>query len=399
MSLLFPRHHCAKSAAIQRALLATCAAALVTLSGSLEPVSAYTRGRVSISNNTVVTDQGTLLRGGDLEVWQSTHSKTHFATDAASYTMYREQGLNTVRLAVILTNQWGADYNTADRLPNIARAVDLAGQAGLYIVIDYHDCGSYDKQHLVDFWTQVAPIYKNRTHVLYELANEPVSWEPESYTAQNIADQQEVYALIRRLAPNTHIILISVATANDKMLALADKLAGIDWSNASFGYHSYHFGSGSGIRALKAKYPCINTELTPPNGKDFYLVVPINGDTWSWIKWQEDNDVSWFCWFAPLYSSSQMAPILADAQSRGYSWTPDNFGTAVDRSTIPKETNRIRPRAVTRPAASALYNVRGQLANRTASDRLTGVDRISGVYIMRSGTSAATGNTLNVIVR
>ena len=288
--------------------------------------SAYTRGRVRIANNTVVTDQGTLLRGSDLHLWGGGNEPCQ---SLSTFTMMRGQRYNSARLSVIFDIRYQRNRDIDSKIPVIDQAVDFAEQAGMYIGIDYHDCSSYELSHMTDFWTKVAPRYKDRTHVLYELANEPVAWEPESYTAQNIIDQQNTYALMRRLAPNTHIILMSYATANDNMLSCTNRLSGIDWSNASVGYHPYHVGSASGIVSLKDKYPCINTEFIHPypSGELDGLMVALNGDIWGWVKWQEENHQSWWTWYNGTRSASQIEPLIANATTRGYLWAPDNFTT------------------------------------------------------------------------
>ena len=44
----------------------------------------------------------------------------------------------------------------------------------MHVIINYHDVGSYEKEFLTKFWDLVAPRYRDRTHVAYELMNEPV---------------------------------------------------------------------------------------------------------------------------------------------------------------------------------------------------------------------------------
>ena len=245
----------------------------------------------------------------------------------------RDSGFNCIRLGIEYNRNWHADidFGITDRLPMIDSAVNLAAPYGLYICIDYHECGSYNFSHLVDFWRQVAPRYKDRMHVLYELANEPVAWAPENYSNQNIADQKTVYDTIRKYAPNTMIILLSYATANNNMLSTTNKLTGIDWTNAAVGGHPYHVYDANGITSVKTKYPYISTEFANPGSGDWNIMCALQGDDWGWVKWHEANKTSWFMW------NSSVGALLANARSRGYMWTPDNFANpvAIERSLRP----------------------------------------------------------------
>jgi len=296
-------------------------------------VFGYTRGRPYVFNNTVMTDQGTLFRGADMCLWNSTDTE---CWDKALYKMIADSGFNSIRLAVQFAEQYnGKKVPIDDIIPLIDKSIDAIESAGLYVGIDYHDCGHYDINHLTEFWTKVAPRYKDRTHVIYELANEPVAWAPLAYTAQNMIDQENIFKLMRGFAPNTIVIVLSYATADDNMLSVTDKIRGIDWQAAAVGFHPYHVGYITGIDHLHTKYPCINTEMTiPTNASDFTIVGPLNGDPWGWIKWHEQAQIAWWLWFVSVRGPQSLAPQLADARARGYMWKTDNFSAFV-KPTIP----------------------------------------------------------------
>jgi len=287
--------------------------------------SAYTRGRVRIANNTVVSDQGTLLRGINKPVCGTgpkSYCTTTQAINPATYQSLQTYRLNCVRLGIEYNRNWHADIDMGitERLPAIDSAVNLAERYGIYICIDYHECGSYDLPHLIDFWKQVAPRYKDRKHVLYELANEPVAWAPEDYNAQHLRDQKAVYDTIRKYAPNTMILVLDYATANNNMLSTTNRLSGIDYTNAAVAGHPYHVCDANGLAAMKNSiYPYISTEFADPDGYDWNIMCALQGDSWGWVKWHEANKVSWFIW------SSSPILLINDATSRGYLWTPDDF--------------------------------------------------------------------------
>ena len=288
-------------------------------------VFGYQRGRVRIANNTVVSDQGTLLRANDVFIYPP---YTPIGGTQQLYYDIRNQGFNCIRLSVIYDRNWIPNINRdiPSRIPYIDSVVQWTQNAGLYVCIDYHDCGSLDQTHCSDFWSQVAPRYKDRTHVFYELANEPVAWAPENYADQDIAKQKAIYTLIRSYAPNTLIVLLSYATANDNMLSVTNRLTGIDWSNAAVGGHPYHLTTGSGEVLVRTKYPYISTEYAVgPGHPAWNVMLSFNGDGWGWTKFHEQEGMSWMIWNNDTRSASQNNDLLNDARSRGYMWMPDDF--------------------------------------------------------------------------
>ncbi len=309
------------------------------------------RGRIRISGNTLVTDYDTRLRsaGGWFEgVSHSSNgdgkNSNPWLFDESWWKSMWDNGSNFVRLNSIdpfwkrrngdhfdFTNQ--TDVN--EYLVKMDLVVDLASKYHMYVMISYHDVGGYDLTYLRQFWTVVAAHYRNRTHVFFELANEPVQWYPENYSDQLLADQKEVYDLIRLHAPDTHIVMLSFATTCQPwhpatMKTVADRLTarGVSWSNASVGFHPYgNCGKGDNIRELKNAYPCINTEQgTPTDGAYGEATAEsIDGNYWG-TQTMEQYGISWATWNQDGPEQLQrnyVNGVLADARAKGYLWTFD----------------------------------------------------------------------------
>ena len=153
---------------------------------------------------------------------------------------------------------------------------------GMYIIIDYHPVGGHDSPDAIQWWTQIAPRYKDRTHVIYELANEPVAWNAANYQADDIQFEEDLYSLIRSFAPDTHIILWSFANGTGPMLQMVNQGTDIDYSNASVGYHPYGYDEQA-IIALRSVYPTINTEIG--RDQDNMTGAAENlGMSWIWLN-------------------------------------------------------------------------------------------------------------------
>jgi len=291
--------------------------ALVLALGCLQAANAYTRGRVKIMNYTVVSDQGTLLRGITTDIYNTGSTQ---AWNVAYWKQASDSGFNSMRLSVEFAQPWQTDLNIPNKLPLITQAVNAAEQAGMYVGIDYHDIGCHTAKHPFDFWNAVSPMFRDRTHVIYEINNEG-NWPPENWT--------RFYKLIRHHAPLTHIIIFSSPVANGSLTGYPGQVRGVDWTRASAGYHPYSTSNPVNIINLHAKYPCITTELTPyPGLHDWNIMQYLNGntaDSLGWVKFHEQQQISWWLW--GVGSASAWKPVLTYARRDGYMWQKDNFTT------------------------------------------------------------------------
>jgi hypothetical protein len=69
------------------------------------------------------------------------------------------------------------------------------------------------------------------------------------------------------------------------MLEKLESVSGIDYSNASFGYHPYHKSDFEAILAIqKAGYPLINSEFSDGKGEEYI---------WPTFDFHEENHISW----------------------------------------------------------------------------------------------------------
>ncbi len=308
-----------------------------------------TRGRVQVVQNgawdyqtdsydpdapgrTVVTDQGTLLRGADFWALTDHGWATKHALKFENWKRLKDLGFNLVRLSLNNmdpeTHNDPVYYTREEWLEQIDVWVDWADELGMYVMLDHHEVGGHTIDTLREFWSDAAPRYRHRTHVIYEIANEPVAWRPNNYTEQDMAHQQELYDLIRSLAPKTHIVLLSFAIPELGMKELAEELD-VDWSNASVGFHGYWMRDGKAIDELKRAFPVFNTEFSSPVGSATGSKDPYFIDGYAWQqelmeKWQ----ISWVIWdvtHTPAALDNIMPQFLAHIEENGYMWELDDY--------------------------------------------------------------------------
>ena len=312
------------------------------------------RGRVKVvkiaNGFTLHTDQGSTLRGGATWIfkWGREGGATRYNKDSEYYRTMREHGLNAVRVIMFDPWQRSNNYMATDlKDPDDVKAlvseldavVDLASKHGMYAVINYHDVGRYDKDYAARFWRIVAPRYRDRTHVVYELLNEPVAWFPEHYKAEHLGDIKDLYDLVRTHAPETHIVLLSFAniagfdpekSAVDVARRLGKVGDGIDWANSSVGYHPYVTGGTSdAILEMMAEFPVISTEGHFPKGvadvADSQRSQSMDGEFYQ-IQTHERLGIGWFQWQIEgpeKFQRNFVGKILEDANAKDYLWEAD----------------------------------------------------------------------------
>lgn len=288
------------------------------------------RGRVRVKDGTVVSDTGAMLRGTSAGAIRVTPARS---SDPAFWSFMRNNAkLNLIRVGV-KTKQAGR--TVSQQLAFMDRAVELAAANNMYVMFNNSvESGHYDMADLRAFWTVVAPRYKDKTHVIYELTNEIVSGGPSwgcahQYTAKVKADMTEIWHLIRSKAPNTHIAWVDAANLCDTISstkykdgAFADmlsSLSGINWSNSSVAFHSYtgtyNFGEAN-IARLKNKFPLIMTETNYWNSdvRDRPYQRQI-------LRWYERQNISWVS--LDNNGDHLVNEIIPDLRAAGFTWSKD----------------------------------------------------------------------------
>jgi len=98
------------------------------------------------------------------------------------------------------------------------------------------------------FWAFYAPRYKDKTHVIYEVCNEPQAWSAPYYS-NTLAMEKNAFTQIRGLAPDTHIMMMSYSQPNNWTQAASECAGlGITWDNASVAFHTYRCSSHADVK-------------------------------------------------------------------------------------------------------------------------------------------------------
>jgi hypothetical protein len=361
------------------------------------PALATDPARVKVTGfangSTLTTQDGDRLRG----FWQAGYKDPldEFFNNAAFNKNLRNMGFNAVKVWWDNTNIGGSytDVNdsteVAVSLSYMDSIVNLASVYGLQIMIEGGNISYYQnpstevlnfrKENLEQWWSILARRYKDRTHVFYEMQNEPFYINPYGYPV--VQDIKKWYQVMRSQAPDTHIVLFAFMISCGNMLNLADDLNAqttIDWTKASISYHGYGDCQPTEIQALRAKYPVIETEFWPEKGLGETLWPTTDRANFYEIEGLEKEEISWFAW--TTHNSTRydvfLPPILADLKARGVMWnfSPVDFREpviAVRDTTIFEPANSVTINAIVSSPVRSIVKYQWVLRKTTGDAVLT----------------------------
>ena len=208
----------------------------------------------------------------------------------------RNAGLNTVHvyLEAYDTTPTGKNVDKADALVNWTQA------AGMYLILAIgggpmtsdKGAGYFVPAKVSDFWTYYAPRYANRTHVIYEIENDPDYRCDKPWLSESIEMERSAYKTIRAHAPDTHIVLFSFSYIPHTRCTRAADLSRVDevvnWSNASVGMHAADGCSMSVATALASTLSFARNQQVPT-----LITEVIDGSTLALVPTLEKNTIGW----------------------------------------------------------------------------------------------------------
>jgi hypothetical protein len=281
---------------------------------ALPPPGPADRGRVQVRDGNLFTDKGTRLRGVTFGI--DFQPEPDFEPSLFEQ-MSGEAGLNAVHIYLEnYADATGVNAAQGDAL------VEMASAAGMYLVLGIGGGSapnSFSLDKVRSFWSFYAPRYAARTHVLFEIQNIPDPGCDVPYQAETIEMEREIYALIRSLAPSTHVAMFSFSSmpSGAALAANLDALeGGIDWARASAAFHT---GSCAGVADLPGLLAVARSRgiAAFASELDYFTSFELLAEL-------ERERVGWFN-FEWLVRRRDIAAFRDAHDAAGLSWCPD-FG-------------------------------------------------------------------------
>ncbi|WP_299248236.1 cellulase family glycosylhydrolase [uncultured Aquimarina sp.] len=256
-------------------------------------------GRLQVNGSYVTAENGDKISLAGMSLFWSN------AGDGGDF--YNSQTVNhladdwknpIIRAALGVKETWdgGTGYidNTAAQKAKIRTVIDAAIAKGVYVIIDWHThAAEVYKDEAVAFFTEMAELYGNNDHVIYEIYNEPInqSWsDVKSYAT-------DVIAGIRSKDPDNLIIVGSPTWSQDVDKAAADPIIGDP--NLAYTLHFYanthkQFLRDRALAAMNSGIALFVTEwgTTDASGNGGYN--PQESEIW--LNFMIENHISYVNW-------------------------------------------------------------------------------------------------------
>jgi len=278
---------------------------------------------------------GTTMRGTPMVLGKALDQSVAFAKDINNWKTIQNNGYNTIRVCWVdpyYKNHSNPYWSVTEVLPNLDKCVENATATGMNLIINFHNVGAqqeFDKTYLFtlenEFWSAVAPRYKDNDLVYYEPANEPTFVVSDYLKADFKTSYLKLYNSIRTLAPNRQILFFSFNTIAQGIVNVVDNYsADIDWTHTTVAYHMYNSTTSAAVKTLMAYHPVICTEwfydhVSKLPGNEFIKQVDgfkENAQTLEkigsgWIDWRDWGDVT---------LNEAIDTLIGVAKSKNYWW-------------------------------------------------------------------------------
>ena len=298
---------------------------LVIISGNIfanteTPVEKH--GKIRVEGTNIVDQNGNKfqLRG------ISTHGIAWFPQyvnqDAFNY-MRDEWKINTIRLAMYSAPEAGYTNEIKEK---VKQGIEYAKNAGLYVIVDWHILSDGNpniyKSSAIEFFKEIATLYKNDANIIYEICNEPngnVEWERDIKPYA-----EEVIKEIRNIDKDS-IIIVGTPTWSQDVDVVAQSLI-TGYSNIMYTLHFYAATHKEYLRnkmqtALNSGLPIFVTEfgICDASGNGNIDEEEAN----IWIDELNKNNISWVCW--NLSNKNESSAILTENTNKVTGWTNDEL--------------------------------------------------------------------------
>ncbi len=280
-------------------------------------------GALSVQGSKIINRQGDPVSlAGCSFFWSNTNwgGAKYFHKEVVDW-LYKDWKASIVRAAMGVDAPGGYLKHPSNK-KRVKRVVEAAINNGMYVIIDWHShhAERYEDE-AVKFFKEMASLYGDKDHVIYEIYNEPldISW---SKVIKPYAEK--VIKAIREIDPDNLIVVGTPNWSQDVDSAANNPIKG--YKNIAY---TLHFYAGTHEEELldKAK-EAVNKEL--PLFVTEWGTVNANGDgavdtvwTMKWMDFLCENKLSHCNW--SVTDKKEGASLLKPGASSHGKWDDDDL--------------------------------------------------------------------------
>ncbi|MFT6243929.1 MAG: hypothetical protein ACJA0U_000970 [Salibacteraceae bacterium] len=279
-----------------KVLSTICCSFLFFNSNAQTPVD--DNGALSVSGTHIVNESGDIVSfAGNSIFWSNTGWGAESFYNASVVSWLKTDWNSTIVRAAMGVGPENGGYlsDAAGNENRVKTIVDAAIAEGLYVIIDWHSHNAHNQQaEAIAFFTNMATLYGNNDHVIYEIYNEPTS---ASWSNDVKPYAEAVIAAIRAIDPDNLIIVGTPTWSQDVDVASLDPIT----TSTNIAY-TIHFYAGTHGTFERSK-----AQTAIDNGLALFCTewgtVNANGDgavdetsTEQWMAFFCDNNISHVNW-------------------------------------------------------------------------------------------------------
>lgn len=259
----------------------------------------------------------------------STHGIAWFP-DYINYDTFKflrdDWNTNCIRLAMYTYENGGycSSGNKENLKELIKNGVDIAGQLGMYVIIDWHVLNDKNpleyKEDAAEFFDEISKLYSDKDNIIYEICNEPntnASWDDITSYAN------EIIPIIRANDANS-IILVGTPVWSQEI----DKAAAapLEYDNVMYVLHFYAATHTDWLRSrmetcVENGLPVFISEFGICDASGDGNVDIEQGNQWKDLI--EKYNISYLCW--NLSNNQEGSSIISHDCKKLYGWTDDEL--------------------------------------------------------------------------
>jgi len=250
-----------------------------------------------------------------------------FINEGCFNTLRDDWKANVIRLAMYTDDNSTYPGNKESLEALMREGIELATQAGLYVIVDWHCLSDGNpnahKDEAIRFFSEISSEYQNYPNIIYELCNEPngtnVTWDNEIRPYC-----QTLVETIRAIDKQGIIIAGTPTWSQDIHLAAKNPLEG---ENIMYALHFYANTHRDALR--NRLVDCINTYKLPVFVSEFGTCDASGNSGFNqeqsdiWIDLLNENNVSWVNW--SLCDKKETASLLKPLTTSRGNWSDEDL--------------------------------------------------------------------------
>jgi len=270
-------------------------------------------GRLQVIGNQILDKNGAEISlAGNSFYWSNDNwgGERYYNSEVVSW-LKQDWNTTIVRAAMGVEDPGGYLDNKMENKDRVKVIVDAAIELGIYVIIDWHSHHAEDHEdEAILFFEEMATLYGDHDHVIYELYNEPldISW---NNTIKPYA--LAVTSAIRAIDPDNLIVVGTPEWSQRIDLAAEDPIT--EFQNIAYSLHFYTAFHHQWLRdrasaALESGIPIFVTEW----GSVGYSLVDTEAN--DWMTWCFTNKII-HCNWAVNDKEEEWSILIPGASTNG----------------------------------------------------------------------------------